>query len=287
MPACSKPNNDTVSDPAEPSADDTFERFLGRAAIRGAATRASPSEVPEIPPSSLSTSSEVKTAIRNLESLRSEKGIDTREIDRIDRLVRSLRMRQDELEALEDQRVDPLFVHGPEPLRNDPDPHELTELASWAESATSNQIGDVSERAAARWAEQHLGLEQGVSHGPNDPGIDHVLLDRSNNLFVAETKGTGAVGKTEQDRYQRGRFPGPENLLVKDQMGARWINRDPWMKENKLTAEAAAEKVVFRVDVVSQSIDVFGQNEYGEFERLPGSPFHCDTLDLLPTSQAQ
>lgn len=111
MPACSKPHNDIVSPPAQPKAKGVVERILGRVATPvQAATHGSVLEIPDIKPSTMSNSSEVKTVIRNLESFRSREGVDP---EAIDRLIGSLRTRQEELESQERPTQDPLFVSPP------------------------------------------------------------------------------------------------------------------------------------------------------------------------------
>lgn len=281
MPVCTKPNNDIVTPPRQPSAREIMAKQARPAPTPTQALRPVTPVVPAVQLALVKTSAEAKQAIRDLERLKTKRGVDTTAVDR--ELTR-LRSRLTELEREERAlaQLDPLFVTVPTPMRTAPDVDDTTEIASWASGATYSEIGALAEQAATRWAEQTLGMRSGTdAHHVNAHGIDHVFVDRNNNLFVAETKGTAGIGKTEQARYNANKPPGPKTLLSHGQFSDAWIEKDAWITEQGLTADAIAEKLFFRVDVTSQSIDVFGQDESGELTQRLGGPFHCETLDLL------
>lgn len=281
MPACSKPNNDIVTPPRQPSVSDVLGDRARSSPTPKMTTRPSAPSVPTLDVASLRTSGAAREAIRELENLRSKTGVDS---TKVDAQLKRLRSRLAELEQDEStaQRLDPLFVDVPEGVPIAPDALDTAELAAWALGATSNEIGALAERAAERWAEAHLGMQGGTdAHHINAHGIDHVLVDRDGNLFIAETKGTAGVGKTEQSRYLADRPAGPATLLRSGQLSDSWVEKDAWMREQGLTADALAEKLFFRVDVTSQTIDVYGQDETGLLSRHVGGPFHCRTVDLL------
>jgi hypothetical protein len=171
----------------------------------------------------------------------------------------------------------------PDPIV-DPGP-DLLEHAQNVIALSGNETGAVAEEAAARFLEERFNLAIQGAHGVTEHGVDHFLIDRSSQLVIAETKGTAGVNVKTQRSYRTGR-PEPFATLLSREEGTKpaqgtdqWIERDPAMRQAELDAEAVSHVLGCRVDLLSESIDVWERNADGGWDHM--GVWDCPTSDLV------
>jgi len=165
----------------------------------------------------------------------------------------------------------------PRPPRVIPDPGDdhLNLVASLA----NDQVGAVGEAAAARFLEIHLGLSSPVEHAATAAGLDHVLVTPGQQLVIGETKATRGLSAAAQRAIQADTTEAFANLLSRGQMSEPWKAKGLARDVDGAGLEAVVASLGCRVDLASQTIDLWEQGPDGTWTEL--GTFVCETADLV------
>lgn len=154
------------------------------------------------------------------------------------------------------------------------------EHAGTVVSLSANQIGAIAEQAAERFLDRHFGLTSHGDHQVNAHGADHLMTTTGSMLVVGETKGTKGWGVASQNAYQSGRVESFTSLLHGDQATPEWIDRDASLVQSGLSSVEVTGVVGCRVDVLSQTVDVWERDPATGSWDLVGT-WDCPTADLV------
>lgn len=153
------------------------------------------------------------------------------------------------------------------------------EYAQAVVAMTRNQVGEVSERAASRFLDSRFNLATQGEHAVNARGIDLITVTRSSTMVAIEVKGTAGTTAVAQAANKAGRAENFASLVKGDQGQDSWLDKDPSLRTAGLDS-AAAGVVGARVNLISQSIDLYERNDHGGWDHIAG-PYHCPAADLL------
>jgi hypothetical protein len=154
------------------------------------------------------------------------------------------------------------------------------EYAQTVVAMTKNEVGAVSEEAASRFLHRNLHLATQGDHAVNARGIDLITVSRSSTVAMIEVKGTAGLALGAQAANAAGRAENFSSLTGRNQGSDAWLNTDPSLKESGVDAAISSGMIGARVNLLSQSIDLYERNDHGGWDHV-GGPYHCPADDLV------
>ena len=155
-----------------------------------------------------------------------------------------------------------------------------SDYAQTVVAMTKNEVGAVSEEAAARFLDRNFHLVTQGDHAVNARGIDLITVSRSSTVAMIEVKGTAGLSLGAQAANAAGRAENFGGLTGKNQGSEAWLNKDPSLKESGVDAAISSGMIGARVNLLSQSIDLYERNDLGGWDHV-GGPYHCPAADLV------
>ena len=154
------------------------------------------------------------------------------------------------------------------------------EYAQAVVALTRNEVGEISERATARFLDRNFHLAVQGDHAVNARGIDLITVSRSSTMMAIEVKGTAGLTAGAQAANAAGRPENFASLAKKEQGSDAWLDKDPSLRAAGVDHAIAAGMIGARVNLISESIDLYERNAQGGWDHV-GGPYACPASDLL------